>query len=506
MQIQNLPSGGGQRPVFCRGDGAAAMSKTAGKAELGGRKVEFGLGVLVVKKSLFRTAVAVSFLLLSAVTSAYSQATDGNIVGNIIDSTGSAIPDAKVEAENIATGVKTQVTADGAGFYHADNLLVGAYKLSVNAPGFAPAAVENIAVTLNLSTTVNVTLSVATVSSTVQVTEAGALIDTTTAQLTNSYAAQSVQDLPSTVNPNGGVLNLSLLGAGVTSNGGVGVGTGPAIAGQRPRNNSFNIEGVDNNRKDVTGPVASVPPETVAEFTIIQNQFSAEYGHSTGGQFNTVLVNGTNQIHGTIWEYLQNRNLNAIDQAFARQYVGQTLPPNPRFDENRLGAMIGGPIKKNKLFYFGSWEYTPIGQNSIPSSASYSPTSAGYSLLAGIPSVSQTLLGVLKQYAAPAPVASGSTVVGGVTIPIGILPIVAPNFSNEYRWIVSVDYSLSSNDQLHGRYIDNKTSAIDTLANLPIFYTPQPTTSHVGSFSEFHNFSPSVVNEFRAAYKRSDIW
>src|SRR5262249_8053399 len=162
---------------------------------------------------------------------------------------------------------------------------------------------------------------------------------------------------------------------------GIGVGFGPAIGGQRPRNNSFNIEGVDNNRKDVTGPVARVPNDTVAELTIIQNQFSAEYGHSSGGQFNTVLVGGTNALHDAIWEYLENKDLNAIDQSFKRQFVGTTLPPAPRFDRNRLGAMIGGPVVKNKLFYFGSYEYNPWGQASIPASASFAPTAAGYAAL-----------------------------------------------------------------------------------------------------------------------------
>ena len=446
-------------------------------------------------------SLSIVSLSLLASSLMFGQATDGNIVGTVTDASGAAVVKASVEADNIDTGVKTGASTDGAGFYRLDNLLVGNYKVTVTATGFAPQVVEHVGVTLNLSTTVNVALSVGSVTSQVQVTEAAALIDTTTAQVTNSYTAQMAAELPSTVGA-GGVLNLALLGAGVASGGGVGVGTGPSIGGQRPRNNSFNIEGVDNNRKDVTGPVASVPPETVAEFTVIQNQFSAEYGHSSGGQFNTVLINGTNQVHGAIWEFLENRNLDAIDQSYARQYVGQTLPPAPRFDQNRLGAMIGGPIKKNKLFYFGSYEYTPIGQNTVASAATYAPTAAGYATIAGLPAVNQTLLGVFKQYVSPAPVASGTTTVAGVSIPIGILPITAPAFSNTYRWISSIDYTLSANDQLRARYVDNKTSTIDTAATLPVFYTPQPTTSHLATLSEFHNFSPSVVNEFRAAYNR----
>jgi hypothetical protein len=116
--------------------------------------------------------------------------------------------------------------------------------------------------------------------------------------------------------------------------------------------------------------------------------------------------------------------------------------------------------------------------------------------------VSPTLLGVLEKYVAPAPVPSETTTVAGVSIPIGVLPIVAPEFTNNYRWIVSVDYNLSANDQLRARYIDDKSSSIDTAATLPAFFTGEPTTAHLGTFSEFHNFSPNIVNEFRAAYNR----
>src|SRR5579862_4677946 len=113
-----------------------------------------------------------------------------------------------------------------------------------------------------------------------------------------------------------GVLNFSLLSAGVASSGGVGYGTGPSIGGQRPTNNSFTVEGVDNNSKSVTGPVAYIPNESVAEFTLLSNQFRAEYGHSSGGQFNTIVKSGTNTLHFSIYEYFRNRDMNAVDQLF----------------------------------------------------------------------------------------------------------------------------------------------------------------------------------------------
>ena len=200
-------------------------------------------------------------------------------------------------------------------------------------------------------------------------------------------------------------MNLSLLGAGVASSGGVGAGSGPSVGGQRPRNNNFTVEGADNNRKDVTGPAITVPNDAVAEFTVLQNQFSAEFGHSSGAQFNTVLRSGGNQLHGGVYEYLQNRNLNALDQGFARLGLRQ----NPRYDYNRLGGSLGGPIKKNKLFFYGLYEYNPLGQASTPSSTVSAPTAAGFAMLSSIPDVSQTNLDVLKKYVAPAPVGTRTT-------------------------------------------------------------------------------------------------
>jgi hypothetical protein len=467
----------------------------------------------------FKSVAVAAIFLLFAACSAFGQATDGNITGTVLDPSGAAISNASVTAQNQDTAVKSSTKADSNGVYRIEHLLIGTYNITATAPGFSTTTVGKVAVELNKIATVNVKLEVGNVSTVVEIADTAAAIDTTTSQVSNIYTSQVTDNLASTANPAGGVLNLSLLGAGVSSNGGIGVGTGPSVGGQRARNNNFTIEGVDNNSKSVTGPIASVPNDAVQEFTMLQNQFSAEYGHSSGGQFNMILGSGTNTVHGAIWEYLENRNLNAVDQAFARQYVGETLPENPRYDRNRLGAKIGGPAIKNKLFYFGSYEYVPIGQSSVPSSPTYAPTAAGYSQLAGISTFSQTNLNILKQYLPAAPTQASGTkgtinvcnaassltacpATNIVSIPVGVLPINAPSYSNTYNYVIAVDYNLSDKDQLRGRYIDNKTSTIDTTAELPVFWTPLPATAHLGSFSEFHTFSPNVNNEFRLAYNR----
>ena len=125
---------------------------------------------------------------------------------------------------------------------------------------------------------------------------------------------------------------MSLMSAGVASSGGIGLGDGPSVGGQRPRNNNFSVEGVDNNRKDVSGHNIDIPSEAVAEFSMLQNQYSAEFGNGSGGQFNTVIRGGGNSVHGSLYEYFQNRNLNGVDESAARQGIRS----NPRYPSSSI--------------------------------------------------------------------------------------------------------------------------------------------------------------------------
>jgi len=427
----------------------------------------------------------------------FGQATDGNLVGTITDATAAAIPGAQVKITNRATNIQTLTTSNASGEYRFNNIPVGSYDLSVAATGFGAMMESGLAVELNKTVTVNISLQVGAVSQTLDVIEAPAAIDTTTPQVQSSFTAQQAKDLPAS-SVRSGVLNLSLLSAGVASSGGLGYGTGPSVGGQRPTNNSFNIDGVDNNRKDVTGPVVFVSNEAVSEFSLLQNQFSPEFGHSSGGQFNTVIKSGTNAVHGSIYEYFQNRNLNAIDQLFQNQ----GLTSNPRFDDNRLGATAGGPILKNKWFIYGNYEYNPVGRNSTPAGGVNAPTAAGYAALSSLSGISQTNLGVLKQYLPAAATATATTTVNGTAVPIGPIPIVAPNYFNNYDYLISSDFHISDRDELRGRYVSNRFRGIDNNATLPAFYTPQTTDAHLASLAEFHTFSPNITNELRLSYNR----
>jgi hypothetical protein len=449
------------------------------------------------------TLFATFLVLLTAVVSmSFGQATDSSLVGSVTDATGATVPGATIELKNEATGVRFTTTGGSNGEYRFNNVPVGHYDVTATATGFTAATLKNVALELNKIATANLVVQVGTVTTTVDVSEATVAIDTTTAQVQSSFDARQIVNMPIIENSGLGLfgaLNLSLLSSGVASNGGVGQGIGPSVGGQRPMNNNFTIEGVDNNNKTVTGPLVYVPTEATAEFTLLQNQFAPEYGHSTGGQFNTIIKGGTNDLHGSVYEYFQNRNLNAVDQAFARQ----GFRSNPRFDQNRLGASIGGPILKNKLFYFGNFEYAPLGQALTLASPIAAPTAAGYAALDQISGLSQTNLGILKQYMPAAPANDMGTVpVGGRDIPIGTFPVNGSYFTNQYTGLASVDYNISDRDQLRGRYVQNKVDQLDNAANLPAFWTTLPQRFYLVSLSEYHNFSPNLTNELRLAYNR----
>ena len=267
--------------------------------------------------SFVATVLALFAMLTLATFNLFGQSISGDITGIVSDASGAAVPNATVTAENQGTGVKGSTTTSADGVYLFRNQTVGMYTVAASSPNFAPASVKDLQVQLNRRVTANITLQVGSTTTTVEVTGAPPPIETTTAQLSNTYEATQLAELPtagfSRVAGGTGIYNLSLLGAGVSSQGGVGQGTGPSIAGQRPENNTFSIDGVSNNDHFVTGPLVIVPNEAVAEISVLQNQFSAEFGGASGGVFNAIVKTGTNRLHGSAYEYLQNRNLNAVD-------------------------------------------------------------------------------------------------------------------------------------------------------------------------------------------------
>lgn len=452
-----------------------------------------------------KLALSLALLFVCFALSTFSQLTSGNLAGNVLDPSGATVAGAEVTVTNNATGVSNTTHSTSKGDYRFENLPVGTYSVAVTMTGFTKTEIKNVEIRLNATVTTNLSLRVNQASTTVEVSESTANIDTTTAQIQNSFESKQIADLPVTASGSG-VLNLALYDAGVASSGSVGAGTGPSVAGQRPRNNNFTVEGIDNNSGSVTGPLVYVPNDAVAEFSVLQNQFSPDFGHSSGGQFNTIVKSGANQIHGELYEYVQNRNFNAADNLFA---VDGT-PLHPRYDNNRFGGNVSGPIIHNKLFYFFDYEYNPIGQAGS-AGLIFAPTSAGYSSLAAIPGVSQTNLAILQKYLPAAGTASPVSatpnsaypVVNGVTVPIGQISIATPSYSNSEAGVGSIDYTLSDHDSLRGRFILNRSGSIDTAASLPVFFQTEPNNNYLVALSEYHNFSPTLINELRLGYNRN---
>ena len=459
-------------------------------------------------------SVAVLVVGLAMCGQVSAQIISGDLVGTVLDKTGAVVPGARVEVTKTDTGVKYETVANEGGEYRFNNLPVGTYSVSASTPNFATTTINNFQIELNKTSTLQITLEIKGAVTSIEVSGAAPALDTTTSQITTTFDQKLSADLPVS-SITGGVLNLSLLSAGVATGGGIGAGMGPAIGGQRPRNNNFTIEGVDNNNKSVTGALVNIPNDAVAEFSVLQNQFAPDFGHSSGGQFNTVIKGGTNSYHGDVYIYSENRNFNAVDQST----VNNGFTSNQRFDNNRMGGTFGGPILKNKLFFFGALEYNPVGQAAVLGSPVCAPTAAGYAALNALPGLSATNLAILEKYVAPAgavdttgtcgPNAKAAGVetvtsnTGAVAqVPEGILNFSGPNFTNNWAALGSIDYDISSKDQLRGRYVYNRTVGIDTAANLPAFYLNTPFKFHLVTINEYHTFNPNTQNEFRLGYNR----
>jgi len=435
-----------------------------------------------------------------------AQQTTGNVRGVVKDPNGAVVAAAKVTITNIQTNVTATTQSGDTGEYQVNNLLVGTYKMMVEAPNFKTLTLNDVKVQLNQTIDIPASLTVGATGETIEVSAGGAeLVDTTTTTLSKAFNERQVVELAQTATGLG-VYNLAMIAPNVTSTGGVGVGQGGSVGGQRPRNNNFVIDGVDNNDKAVTGPQVYISPETVSEFSLLSNQFSAEFSHSTGGQFITISKSGTNAYHGTAYFFFRNRHLNAMDSLNIAS--GLDRSSNPRSDYERFGGNVGGPIIKDKLFFFGSFERLQTG-NSGGAGGIDAPTSAGFTTLSGLAGLSSTNLGIFKQFV---PVAAAQGVdshgvptvitVAGTAIPVGPVSITSPSFTVQKNYVINIDYNQNANTQHRGRFIMNNNTGIDANAALSAFFTPAPSNTRLFSYTLLHTFTPKLTSETRLAYRR----
>lgn len=458
----------------------------------------------------FSVILVITFLLLCG--AAFGQVTGGAITGTILDADGAAVPNATVTIKNKDSGIEFTAQSTDSGSYNFPNVPVGNYTLTSNVSGFS-AVTQEIKVALNQTTSVDLRLQVAGVSGTVEVTAASeALVQTDSSQLGKSFEARQVQDLPIFGNQN----QLAVLAPNVVERSAGVLGDGGSVGGTRPRGNNFTVDGVDNNDASVTGPVNSVIQDAVREFTLLTNNYNAEFGNGAGGLFNTITKSGTNRFSGSGFYYGQSEQFNALSTQTENLIRSGDLEDNPRFRDHRYGFTFGGPILKNKLFFFTAFER----QRDRSAGLTYSfvaPTAAGLDRLAALPGASPYVVNILRQYSLPASsqgflqnvlaanVNCAATPNNPNCIPFGTATVTSPNGFDNDLFHMNFDYNPNSANQIRGRYSYQKSNAeqpggnafgaIADFNNLFIF------DSNLLSINWIRTFGSNLVNDLRLSYR-----
>ncbi len=460
-----------------------------------------------VKRTSWIVCALVFFL---AASMAFSQGFQGTVRGTVQDQTGAVVVGATVTLTNVQTGLVISQVSTDVGLFYFPNLPVGVFSLKVESSGFKTYDRTNISVKANQTVDVIARLELGAISDVVTIDAGGERVTTSTAQL-EGYSVKNVSDVPS-ASLTGNPINLAILAPGTTTQSGGVVGEGGSIGGNRPRMNNFVVDGVDNNDPSVTGSLAPVIQEAVEEFTLLTNQFSAEYGHSTAGQFITTTRSGGNDVHGRTWWYMQNRHTNALDNITR----ASTEPggERPRYDWNRFGGQVGGPILKDRWFYFGSYEYRNQTLAGTPSGIILVPTSAGLSTLDTLSKtagtgISPAAVDILKNNVPPAATATGSTSVLNeatntqVSIPVGQFSASTPNFDRTHLFLISSDWQ-GKGHRLSGRFHYSRNRVISA-GELPIaqFNSNVVFDTKRATVSDVWTVSPTMVNEFRVGWNRA---
>jgi len=436
-----------------------------------------------------------------------AQRLDGTLRVTVTDKMGAVILDAKVTVTNEGTSVGITATASSAGTYVFPDLLVGSYTVTVEKEGFKKTVSKGVQVESNQVAEVATTLEVGDATAVVEVTAGAELVKTESSELGSTFSGQAVHDLP--LNTLGGdVKEFAVFAPGTTTQQGGVLGSGGSIGGTRPRFNGFSIDGVDDNKVDTNGPTQPVIQESVAEFTLLTNQFSAEYGHSAGGQFNIVTKSGTNSWHGAGWEYNRNRDLNAATNQEIAAAGALSTPPSDvknRFDYNRLGASAGGPILKDKFFIYGAYEFQNQGLGSQGATV-ITPTATGMSQLMAL-NPDSAVVAILKQFPI-APVNDKGTVPvssngNAQNIPVGSFAGVAPSYTREHDFTINGDLNLGRH-QLRTRVLYDRL-------RFPQVNPIQPQSQFTGThqedarkyiFTDAWTVSSKVINDFRLSFSR----
>src|SRR5216683_5637554 len=458
----------------------------------------------------FLVALIAALVLVLPIPAA-AQRTTGTLRGQVLDPTGAGVPNARVTAANQDTGVSISIETTSAGTYDFPSVLPGKYTVTVEAAGFTRFVKLGVPVLADLDNVADAKLELGTATATVEVVAGAVQVQTTDSSLNNDFDAKDVAALPQAAGTaNGSPLNLAVLAPNVIAQPGGTHGIGGSVGGTRPRENNFVVDGVDDNNLGVTGNNSTVIPDAVGEFALKTNQFSAEYGHSSGGQFVLVTKTGTNTLHGSGEWYAQNKNFNSIDQLTKSAIAGGTIPGQPDYDNNRFGGTVGGPIIKNKLFLFGAYEYTTLHGAGTPTPL-LAPTASGLATLKSM-AANSAVSNILANFpVAPANDAGsicvhcpgetvGDPTTGTPNIPIGNLTIISPVFQRENDAQVNADYTWGKH-QFGARFTFNQEKFILAVnSTQAVFNQNQPVHNRKIALTDAWTISSRWVNDLRLQY------
>src|SRR6266446_6766305 len=309
--------------------------------------------------SVARSVLVLAISLLSA-SWTHAQVAGASLTGTVKDSSGAVLPNAQVAITDVATGVTNTVSSGGAGLYSAPNLLPGTYEVRVTAMGFSTAVQRGVTLTVGAQQALDFTMRVGQMTQTVEVTTEAPTVELTSSTLSATVNATTVRELPldgrswvdlGSLEPGVNQPNtqkpLTVAGRGQR-----GFGTQVSITGSRPDENLYRLDGINindyanNSPSNVSGGATGV--DAIQEFSVLTGNAPAQYGRSSGGIFNAITRSGTNQFHGSAYEFLRNSSLDTPNY-----FDGPKIPP---FKRNQFGASVGGPIRKNSAFIFGDYE------------------------------------------------------------------------------------------------------------------------------------------------------
>ena len=426
---------------------------------------------------------------------AYGQVTGGSISGTVRDQSGGAVPEAAITARHLATGTMRTTTSGVQGAYRLPALPPGEYEIRVEKTGFQAEVATGLNLTIGQEAIFNSTLQVGAVAEVVSVIAEAPLIETTSGSLSGVVEAKQIQELPL----NGrNITELALLEPGINhyqgSRAGAGVdGTLFSSQGAPIRSNLYLLDGTMMNDQ-VGGGFASaggrnLGAEAVREFRLITNILSAEFGMYMGSVMQAATKSGTNQFHGSVFEYLRNDNLDA------RRFFDVGKPPE--FKRNQFGFSFGGPVKRDKLFFFGTYEGVREIRGRTQRGTTFTANARRDGVL--VPQIAASVRPYLERYPLPNTPSSASLAARGLGQITNAVPDVVPE--NLYQ--IRADYNLNASNTLFVRYTINPGEQTIATNAFPGFLTKNTSRNQYLTGEYKTILSPALLNTARISYSRT---